>query len=144
MKQFELIFSPFPPTIYSGLLLLLLCRATRSLPRLPLASHQLLRKPSINLFTPTAVLIALPFLPVARSLPFLPRRCPGFKFAGVRLWIPWMRLGPRRVCGAFLASCQLYVAELFEHIPVLIPLALLASASSVTPSAHLQKSLLIS
>lgn len=90
----------------------------------PVTSY--LWKSSINLFTPTAVLIALPFLPAAHSLPFLPRRCPGFELAGVRLWIPWTGRGARRVCGAFLASCQPYVAELFEHIPVLIPLALLA------------------
>lgn len=53
----------------------------------PVTSY--LWKSSINLFTPTAVLIALPFLPAAHSLPFLPRRCPGFELAGVRLWIPW-------------------------------------------------------
>lgn len=84
-----------------------------------------LQKSSINLFTPTAALIALPFLPVAHSLPFLPQQCPAFKSAGVRLWIPWTGPGPRGVRGAFLASCQhQYVAEPFEHIPVPVPLAL--------------------
>lgn len=77
-----------------------------------------------------------------------PRRCPGFEFAvlGCRFLGRGLDLAAWSVFSWPNLSntlCRLSLRWLFERVPMLVPLALLVQASSVTPSTHLQKSLLI-
>lgn len=80
-----------------------------------------------------------------RHTPLPPCWCCGFEFAGVGLQIPGTEPGPCTHARGQLSDTlrRLSPWQLLEHIPMLVSSDLLVQASSVTPSAHLQKSLVI-